>query len=175
MFLGAELRWVGCQGSRVGLRGYPCSLWTLFHILTVQHDAMPTALENTGTNMLRLTAFMRKKHTHHFVCAYVCVSVCPRVCAGLEKEAAPVLQVMRRYIRTFFGCAECGRHFEQAAASSMDQVENKEDQILWLWDQHNRVNARLAGKLVHHGNLMSYNSQTVQASASMFPGSVVRL
>lgn len=57
-----------------------------------------------------------------------------------------MLQVMRRYMRTFFGCGECGRHFEQAAASSMDQVENKEDQILWLWDQHNRVNARLAGK-----------------------------
>lgn len=102
---------------------------------------MPAALENTGTNMLQLTAFMRKKHTHNFVCVSMCV------CAGLEEEAAPVLQVMRRYMRTFFGCGECGRHFEQAAASSMDQVENKEDQILWLWDQHNRVNSRLAGKL----------------------------
>uniref|UniRef100_A0A3Q3XQS5 Thioredoxin domain-containing protein n=1 Tax=Mola mola TaxID=94237 RepID=A0A3Q3XQS5_MOLML len=50
VFLGAELRWVGCQGSRAGLRGYPCSLWTLFHVLTVQHDAAPTALDNTGTH-----------------------------------------------------------------------------------------------------------------------------
>lgn len=50
VFLGAELRWVGCQGSRAGLRGYPCSLWTLFHVLTVQHDATPAALENTGTH-----------------------------------------------------------------------------------------------------------------------------
>ncbi|XP_008294556.1 sulfhydryl oxidase 2 [Stegastes partitus] len=49
VFLGAELRWVGCQGSRAGLRGYPCSLWTLFHVLTVQHDATPTALDNTGS------------------------------------------------------------------------------------------------------------------------------
>ncbi|XP_041793276.1 sulfhydryl oxidase 2 [Chelmon rostratus] len=113
VFLGAELRWVGCQGSRAGLRGYPCALWTLFHVLTVQHDATPTALENTG----------------------------------LEGEAAPVLQVMRRYIRTFFGCQQCGRHFEQAAAVSMERVQNKEDQILWLWDQHNRVNYRLAGSL----------------------------
>uniref|UniRef100_A0A7N6B990 Sulfhydryl oxidase n=1 Tax=Anabas testudineus TaxID=64144 RepID=A0A7N6B990_ANATE len=113
VFLGAELRWVGCQGSRVGLRGYPCSLWTLFHVLTVQHDAMPTALDNTG----------------------------------LEVEAAPVLQVMRRYIRTFFGCEECGRHFEQAAAASMDKVETREQQILWLWNQHNMVNYRLAGSL----------------------------
>uniref|UniRef100_A0A8D0CTM8 Sulfhydryl oxidase n=2 Tax=Sander lucioperca TaxID=283035 RepID=A0A8D0CTM8_SANLU len=113
VFLGAELRWVGCQGSRAGLRGYPCSLWTLFHVLTVQHDATPTALENTG----------------------------------LEGEAAPVLQVMRRYIRTFFGCEECGRHFEQAAAVSMEKVQDREGQILWLWNQHNMVNYRLAGSL----------------------------
>ncbi|XP_070689940.1 sulfhydryl oxidase 2 [Pempheris klunzingeri] len=113
VFLGAELRWVGCQGSRAGLRGYPCALWTLFHVLTVQHDAMPNALENTG----------------------------------LEGEAAPVLQVMRRYIRTFFGCEQCGRHFEQAAAASMEKVQNREEQILWLWNQHNRVNYRLAGSL----------------------------
>uniref|UniRef100_A0A1A8K4A2 Sulfhydryl oxidase n=1 Tax=Nothobranchius kuhntae TaxID=321403 RepID=A0A1A8K4A2_NOTKU len=113
VFLGAELRWVGCQGSRPGLRGYPCSLWTLFHVLTVQHDATPTSLDNTG----------------------------------LEGEAAPVLQVMRRYIRTFFGCEECGRHFETAAASSLEQVKNRDQQILWLWNQHNRVNTRLSGAL----------------------------
>ncbi|XP_042371514.1 sulfhydryl oxidase 2-like, partial [Plectropomus leopardus] len=65
----------------------------------------------------------------------------------LEGEAAPVLQVMRRYIRTFFGCEDCGRHFEQAAAASMDRVQNREEQILWLWNQHNAVNYRLAGSL----------------------------
>lgn len=56
-----------------------------------------------------------------------------------------MLQVMRRYIRTFFGCKECGQHFEQAAASSLDKVKNPEEQILWLWNQHNMVNYRLAG------------------------------
>ncbi|XP_004072966.1 sulfhydryl oxidase 2 [Oryzias latipes] len=113
VFLGEELRWVGCQGSRPGLRGYPCSLWTLFHVLTVQHDAMPNALDNTG----------------------------------LEVEAAPVLQVMRSYIRTFFGCQECSRHFEQAVAAGIHEVKSAEQQIVWLWNQHNRVNARLAGSL----------------------------
>lgn len=113
VFLGSELRWVGCQGSRPGLRGYPCSLWTLFHVLTVQHDAKPNALDNTG----------------------------------LEREAAPVLQVMRQYIRTFFGCEQCGRHFEEAAEESMNKVTNKEEQVLWLWNQHNMVNYRLAGSL----------------------------
>lgn len=113
VFLGAELRWVGCQGSRPGLRGYPCSLWTLFHVLTVQHEATPTTLDNTG----------------------------------LQGEAAPVLQVMRRYIRTFFGCEVCGRHFEQAAAESLGSVQSREQQILWLWRTHNKVNNRLAGSL----------------------------
>lgn len=30
------VRWVGCQGSQPHFRGYPCGLWTLFHVLTVQ-------------------------------------------------------------------------------------------------------------------------------------------
>ncbi|XP_067140926.1 sulfhydryl oxidase 2-like isoform X2 [Centruroides vittatus] len=28
--------WQGCKGSKPGFRGYPCSLWMLFHTLTVQ-------------------------------------------------------------------------------------------------------------------------------------------
>jgi len=28
--------WISCKGSREGLRGYPCSLWLLFHTLTVE-------------------------------------------------------------------------------------------------------------------------------------------
>ncbi|XP_028668251.1 sulfhydryl oxidase 1 [Erpetoichthys calabaricus] len=30
------IKWVACQGSRTHFRGYPCSVWTLFHLLTVQ-------------------------------------------------------------------------------------------------------------------------------------------
>ncbi|XP_069006583.1 sulfhydryl oxidase 1 [Embiotoca jacksoni] len=30
------LRWVGCQGSKPHFRRYPCGVWTLFHVLTVQ-------------------------------------------------------------------------------------------------------------------------------------------
>ncbi|KAG7217706.1 hypothetical protein INR49_021221 [Caranx melampygus] len=75
------------------------------------------------------------------------VTLFAKLYPGLEGEAAPVLQVMRQYIRTFFGCEECGRHFEQAAAAGVDQVQNREQQILWLWNQHNMVNYRLAGSL----------------------------
>lgn len=56
-----------------------------------------------------------------------------------------MLQVMRSYIRTFFGCQECSRHFEQAVAAGIHEVKSAEQQIVWLWNQHNRVNARLAG------------------------------
>uniref|UniRef100_A0A8C7E5W4 Sulfhydryl oxidase n=1 Tax=Naja naja TaxID=35670 RepID=A0A8C7E5W4_NAJNA len=47
-FLPSRLQWVGCQGSQVGLRGYTCSFWKLFHTLTVQAAAQPRALLNTG-------------------------------------------------------------------------------------------------------------------------------
>ncbi|XP_029988518.1 sulfhydryl oxidase 1 [Sphaeramia orbicularis] len=30
------LTWVGCQGSQPHFRRYPCGVWTLFHVLTVQ-------------------------------------------------------------------------------------------------------------------------------------------
>lgn len=34
--LPTNVTWVGCQGSEPQFRGYPCGLWTLFHLLTVQ-------------------------------------------------------------------------------------------------------------------------------------------
>ncbi|KAG8554825.1 hypothetical protein GDO81_003910 [Engystomops pustulosus] len=47
IYLTNHVEWVGCQGSRAQLRGYPCSLWKLFHSLTVQAAAQPNALANT--------------------------------------------------------------------------------------------------------------------------------
>ncbi|XP_018615000.1 sulfhydryl oxidase 2 [Scleropages formosus] len=113
MFLSEKLQWVGCQGSRPELRGYPCSLWTLFHTLTVQASLRPDALANTG----------------------------------LEEDPLAVLQTMRRYIRSFFGCRECGQHFEAMAKESLEQVKSLDEAVLWLWRKHNQVNSRLAGAL----------------------------
>ncbi|EHB02128.1 Sulfhydryl oxidase 1 [Heterocephalus glaber] len=31
-----KVNWIGCQGSEPHFRGFPCSLWVLFHFLTVQ-------------------------------------------------------------------------------------------------------------------------------------------
>lgn len=49
IFLTSHIKWVGCQGSRPELRGYTCSLWKLFHTLTVEAAAHPEALDDTGT------------------------------------------------------------------------------------------------------------------------------
>lgn len=50
IFLTNQIQWVGCQGSRPELRGYTCSLWKLFHTLTVQAGTHPDALDDTGTS-----------------------------------------------------------------------------------------------------------------------------
>uniref|UniRef100_A0A8C0IDU8 Sulfhydryl oxidase n=1 Tax=Bubo bubo TaxID=30461 RepID=A0A8C0IDU8_BUBBB len=34
--LPTNVTWVGCQGSEPHFRGYPCGLWTIFHLLTIQ-------------------------------------------------------------------------------------------------------------------------------------------
>ncbi|XP_053523753.1 sulfhydryl oxidase 2 isoform X1 [Artibeus jamaicensis] len=112
IFLSSQIRWVGCQGSRPELRGYTCSLWKLFHTLTVQAGAHPEALDGTG----------------------------------FEGDPQAVLQTIRRYVRTFFGCKECGEHFEQMAKESMGSVKTLDQAILWLWEKHNLVNSRLAGR-----------------------------
>lgn len=54
-------------------------------------------------------------------------------------------------MRTFFGCKECGEHFEEMAKESMDSVKTPDQAILWLWKKHNLVNSRLAGRRKPHG------------------------
>ncbi|XP_047381397.1 sulfhydryl oxidase 2 isoform X1 [Sciurus carolinensis] len=113
IFLTNHVKWVGCQGSRPELRGYPCSLWKLFHTLTVQASTHPEALMGTG----------------------------------FEDDPQAVLQTLRSYVHTFFGCKECGEHFEAMAQESMDSVKTWDQAVLWLWSRHNAVNSRLAGHL----------------------------
>ncbi|XP_051232737.1 sulfhydryl oxidase 1 [Dicentrarchus labrax] len=52
-------RWVGCQGSKPYLRRYPCGVWTLFHVLTVQ------AKNAGGTDPKEVLTAMRN-YVHNF-------------------------------------------------------------------------------------------------------------
>ena len=98
-----KAKWVGCAGSEEHYRGYPCSLWTLFHTLTV----------NCGSR-------------HQIT--------------GLE-----VLTRIREFIRFFFSCEECKKHFTEMSANLTNEVSSQNEAILWLWRSHNIVNKRLAG------------------------------
>ncbi|KAM9358276.1 sulfhydryl oxidase 1 [Symphorus nematophorus] len=56
------VRWVGCQGSQPHLRRYPCGVWTLFHVLTVQ------AKNIGGTDPQEVLSAMRNYVRSFFGC-----------------------------------------------------------------------------------------------------------
>ncbi|XP_039340686.1 sulfhydryl oxidase 1 [Mauremys reevesii] len=62
--LSNNVTWVGCQGSEPHFRGYPCSLWTLFHLLTVQ----ATRHRRLGTGPLEVLGAMRSYVQSFFGC-----------------------------------------------------------------------------------------------------------
>ncbi|CAJ1060548.1 sulfhydryl oxidase 1 [Xyrichtys novacula] len=53
------VRWVACQSSQPHLRRYPCGVWTLFHVLTVQ------AYNNHSTDPEEVLSAMRN-YVHSF-------------------------------------------------------------------------------------------------------------
>lgn len=98
-------RWVGCQGSATGLRGFTCGLWVLFHFITVQ------AANAKGTS-----------------------------------DPLEALRAVHGFVKHFFGCSDCSQHFQtMATRNRIWNVTDKNEAILWLWNAHNEVNARLAG------------------------------
>ena len=67
--------WMGCRGTKPMYGGYPCSLWTLWHVLTINQKFE-------------------------------------------EKPPHRILEAMFGYIKHFFGCEDCVRHFMQTAEVS---------------------------------------------------------
>uniref|UniRef100_A0A8D0KRE0 Sulfhydryl oxidase n=1 Tax=Strix occidentalis caurina TaxID=311401 RepID=A0A8D0KRE0_STROC len=73
IFLTKKVQWVGCQGSRPELRGYTCSLWKLFHTLTVQAALRPKALINTGLeDNPQIVLQIMRRYIHHFFGCKAC-------------------------------------------------------------------------------------------------------
>ncbi|KAG8003678.1 LIM/homeobox protein Lhx4 [Nibea albiflora] len=56
------VRWVGCQGSQPHLRRFPCGMWTLFHVLTVQAKSI------RGTDPKEVLSAMRSYVRSFFGC-----------------------------------------------------------------------------------------------------------
>lgn len=53
---------------------------------------------------------------------------------------------MRGYVQHFFGCRPCAEHFEEMAQENLSELKTPSAAVLWLWQRHNRVNNRLAGR-----------------------------
>jgi len=109
-YLPKKQEYLGCKGSEVGKRGYTCSLWTLFHTLTVS------------------------AHQHHNSTSR----------SSPEFKPQEILEVMKKYIKNFFGCSGCAEHFV-GMASEPREIFTYKGSVFWLWHAHNRVNFRLKG------------------------------
>ncbi|KAF7237277.1 Sulfhydryl oxidase 2 [Varanus komodoensis] len=66
---------------------------------------------------------------------------------GLEDSPQAVLRTMERCIQSFFGCRDCAQHFAEMARESLSSLKTLDEAVLWLWEKHNVVNARVAGDL----------------------------
>jgi len=107
-----QSRYVGCFSTSAGRRRFPCSLWSLFHHLTVQEFEEETA-----------------------------------------EDPMEVLQAMHGYVKHFFGCTECSKHFQAMSTKNrIWNVTSKDQAVLWVWAAHNEVNQRLAGDVTEDSN-----------------------
>jgi len=116
----SSIAWRGCSLDNVA-NGYTCGLWELFHILTVSVVEW-------------------------------------NIAATVPQSVIPVKEIARRlanYIREFFACDVCRSNFlsnfgncsndrcNRLGDSRTSEAEWKE-LALWLWEEHNEVNVRLA-------------------------------
>ncbi|RUS74550.1 hypothetical protein EGW08_017698 [Elysia chlorotica] len=106
-YLPEVIRWASCEGSSPQFRGFPCSMWTLFHTLTVGAHA-----QSQGRT---------------------------------PGDAKEVLLAIRGYMKHFFGCGECSKHFLEMSEGVESEVTSHTEAVLWLWRRHNQVNKRLHG------------------------------
>ncbi|XP_041861327.1 sulfhydryl oxidase 1 [Melanotaenia boesemani] len=88
------VRWVGCQGSQPHFRRYPCGVWTLFHVLTVQ-------AKNTGSSdCLEVLSSMRN-YIHNFFgcrhCAEHFENMAREGLQGVDSVSAAVLWLWSRH------------------------------------------------------------------------------
>jgi len=66
--------------------------------------------------------------------------------ARTDAQGVAALRAIRSYVRFFFGCQGCARHFlamSNLEADPLDGVRTASGARLWLWRAHNRLNARL--------------------------------
>ena len=117
--------YVACLGSEPQLRGYPCSLWTTFHTMTVN-----AAVKEASGFRPNRTAFFERE------------------------EQNPVALAIVGYVNDFFSCRHCAENFLHKVAQLGDLPTSSREAMIWLWKIHNMANVKLQGLLMerHWGN-----------------------
>jgi len=64
----SEEPWIGCRGSQATLRGYPCSLWTLFHVLSVAAADANAEIADENVGGREVVETMAQYITNFFGC-----------------------------------------------------------------------------------------------------------
>ena len=117
--------YVACLGSEPQLRGYPCSLWTTFHTMTVNAAVKESKALASGFRPNRTTFFERE-------------------------EQNPVALAIVGYVSDFFSCRHCAENFLHKVARLGDLPTSSREAMIWLWKIHNMANVNLQGLLVEN-------------------------
>ncbi|CAF4768826.1 unnamed protein product [Rotaria sp. Silwood1] len=103
-----EVKFDHCNGSDTSKRGYTCSLWLLFHSMTVKQAIL---------------------HEQNLLPSNV--------------KPSDIFLSIREYIRNFFLCEECAKHFLNKTSNAEHEIKSFKESVLYFWRGHNKVNKRL--------------------------------
>lgn len=158
-----HLKWNYCAGSSNYLRGHTCSLWVLFHTLTVhEYLGSPLAAERA---LAAEGDEDRAGLEYEFQIDY---SKPPkRACNPANPDEAYlsartqdlylnstnfVLANVINFVRFYLPCTNCAAHFSCMVEHSPGlrfagpgESVATDSHLLWLWEGHNRVNERTRG------------------------------
>ena len=67
------------------------------------------------------------------------------IVSGPRDTTPPVLFAIQNYMTHFFGCQTCVENFNRMASKITSADLQPRNAVLWLWQAHNRANARLHG------------------------------
>ena len=118
--------WKSCHGSSGQFRGYPCSLWMTFHSLTVA--AYNEHLQNPSGKSCIYTSVP---------CEWVPV-LHVYIYHSEPFKVMDVMNVIKAYIKNFFGCRSCVDHFMKMSKRMRKEIKRPQDGVLWLWKSHNK-------------------------------------
>ena len=127
-----------CKGSAPQYRGYPCSLWLLFHTLTVSQA------QRSSLILLSMIKNVKASLMH--------VDVQNQ---SLTVNVTEIPLAIRNYVKFFFSCRHCKENFVKET-SDINQIDtnNQYEAVIYLW-KSNEIDKFLK---THHSRNYCFNN-----------------